>query len=77
MLNFAICSSMNCIMTNAAKRFPRGRLTKPAAPTVPNGGETVSADPGISPQDFYQDLVARADVQSILIRLAQITDSTA
>ncbi len=62
-------------MTNL-EQFQRGRRPTAAAATTAPAGRT-AADSAISPQDFYEELVARPDVHRILTRLAQIEDGGA
>jgi hypothetical protein len=62
-------------MTNIAEQFRRGRRPTPAVTTTPDG--RTAADPAISPQDFYEELVERPEVRRILTRLAQVEDSGA
>jgi hypothetical protein len=63
-------------MANITERFPFRRRAqaapKPAEPVAP-----VTADDGISPQDFFQEFNERPDVQRILTRLAQVKDGDA
>lgn len=61
-------------MTNRVEPFQQAGTVKPAPPAVPGGVDTTPTDPGISPQDFYRELIERPDVRRILTRLAQIQD---
>jgi len=61
-------------MTDIAEQRSRRRSRRAAGAAQP--AAAAPAEPAISPQDFYREMVEREDVQRILTRLAQIKDGT-
>jgi hypothetical protein len=64
-------------MTDLAKRLPRGQRVDGTTAAEPAADGRAGEVPAISPQEFYQELVAQQDVRRILTRLAQVEDVTA
>lgn len=64
-------------MRNPAEQLPSPAQSRPVTATVTAPDGRGADDPGISPQDFYREMVERPDVRRILTRLAQIEDGGA
>ena len=63
-------------MTNFLEQFRfRRQARADAQPVQPIVG--TATDTGISPQEFYREMVERPDVRRILTRLAQVKDGGA
>lgn len=72
-----LCGIMICTMTNLAEHFRRRHQAQTAPTAERSAAEALASDPGVSPQDFYEELVERPDVRRILTRLAQVEDGRA